>query len=130
MRPDSSTCDVKAAGRRTMPVTMSPWVNERCPPLHEILSAHDVARLTRRPRWLLCGLTLIGRFPRRQCYHGRALGWRRAEVLEWMARGLAVVPEGERLNALRRCARRHPRQACLPLECRGPCRLARSGAKR
>ncbi len=122
MKTDSTVSDRATTARRKVSVTLSPWVNERCPPLQDILSAHDVARLTRRPRWLLCGLVLVGRFPRRQCYHGRALGWRRTEVLEWMARGLTVVPdERERLNAPRRCARPHLPQACLPLECRGPC---------
>lgn len=37
--------------------------NEPLPDLHSILYSHDVARLTRRPRWLLCGLVLIGALP-------------------------------------------------------------------
>jgi integrase len=43
-------------------VTLSKWVNERFPPWEQLLSAHDVARLTRRPRWVLLGLMLLGRF--------------------------------------------------------------------
>src|ERR1700730_262864 len=108
-----------ASGRttRAATVTLSPWVNEPPPRTPAILSSRDVPRLTRRPRWVLCGLALMGKFPRRKRYRGRLVGWCRAEVLEWMARDLAVEPENdERLNAPRRCARRHPRQACLPLE--------------
>jgi predicted DNA-binding transcriptional regulator AlpA len=108
------------AGRTTRvgTVTISPWVNEPLLDLREILSSRDMARLTRRPRWVLCGLALIGKFPRKKRYRGRIVGWCRAEVLEWMTRDLSVETEShERLNAPRRCARRHPRQACLPLEC-------------
>lgn len=35
------------------PVVLSHWVNERYPSLAEILTARDVARLTRRSWWLL-----------------------------------------------------------------------------
>ena len=122
MSADSNTGEAFAEALSTRRVTISPWVNERCPPLREILSAHDVARLTRRSRWMISGLSLIGRFPRKLRFHGRRVGWCRAEVLEWMARDLSVMPaKSERLHTPRRCARRPPRQACLPLECRGPC---------
>jgi hypothetical protein len=107
---------------RTVAVTISPWVNERLPNIQEILCSRDLARLTRRPRWVLCGLALIGKFPRRKRYRGRIVGWCRAEVLEWMTRELAVEAETHvRLNAPRRCVRRQARQACLPLECAAPC---------
>jgi hypothetical protein len=99
-------------------VTISPWVNEPLLDLQGILCSRDLARLTRRPRWVLCGLALIGKFPRRKRYHGRLVGWCRAEVVEWMTRELpAAADDHERLNAPRRCARRQPRQGCLPLEC-------------
>jgi predicted DNA-binding transcriptional regulator AlpA len=105
---------------------LSPWVNERCPPINDILSAHDVARLTRRPRWVLIGLCLVGRFPKKARFRGRALGWRRTEVLGWMARDLAVAPAcREHLNAPKQRSHRHSRQACLPLECREPCHTTR-----
>jgi predicted DNA-binding transcriptional regulator AlpA len=68
------------------PLTVSPWVNEPYPSLGELLSAHDVARLTRRPRWMLMGLGLIGQFPRRRRLRGQWVGWYRFEVLEWIAR--------------------------------------------
>src|SRR5262245_6724647 len=42
------------------PVTLSPWVNEQRPPLNQLLSAHDVARLTRRHRLVVASLALCG----------------------------------------------------------------------
>jgi predicted DNA-binding transcriptional regulator AlpA len=102
-------------------VTISPWVNEALPNIQGILCSRDLARLTRRPRWELFGLTLIGKFPRKKRYRGRPIGWCRAEVLEWMTRELAVETEAqERLNASRRYAQRHARQQCLPLACPTP----------
>lgn len=74
------------ASAREAPLTISRWVNEPYPPLGELLSAHDVARLTRRPRWMLMGLGLIGQFPRRRRLRGQWVGWYRSEVLEWIAR--------------------------------------------
>lgn len=49
-------------------VALSRWVNEPLPAWQDILSAHDVARLTRRPSWILCGLALVGRFPNKCQY--------------------------------------------------------------
>ncbi len=115
---------------RTVTVTISPWVNEPLPNIQWILGSRDLARLTRRPRWELFGLALIGKFPCKKRYRGRPVGWCRAEVLEWMTRELAVVSETqERLNAPRRCARRHARQQCLPLECLEPCRATRTTSR-
>lgn len=68
------------------PLTISRWVNQPYPPLGELLSAHDVARLTRRPRWMLMALGLIGQLPRRRRLRGQWVGWYRSEVLEWIAR--------------------------------------------
>lgn len=65
-------------------VSLSRWVNERLPSSQEILTAHDVARLTRRPQWVLTALTLLGRFPSKQRFHGRPIGWHRREVLLWL----------------------------------------------
>ena len=104
-----------------MTVTISRWVNEPLPNIHGILCSRDLARLTRRPRWMLCGLALMGKFPRKKRFRGRLVGWCRTEVLDWMSRDLVVEIENlERLNGTRRCARRHPRQECLPLECQCP----------
>lgn len=99
-------------------VVISPWVNEPHPPLHKLLSSHDVARLTRRPLWLLTSLSLIGRFPKKARFQGRAIGWRQSEVLDWMARDLNVT---ERAKVPRVCPRRRAQQACLPLNCAAPC---------
>ena len=52
-------------------VSLSKWANERFPSFQELLTAHEVARLTRRHRWVLAALTLLGRFPRKQRFHGR-----------------------------------------------------------
>jgi len=115
----------------TATVTISRWVNEPLPNIHELLCSRDLARLTRRSWWELLGLSFIGKLPRKKRYRGRAVGWCRAEVLEWMARDLAVALETpRRLNSTRHCARQHPRQACLPLECRGPCAARREGQRR
>lgn len=124
MRVDSSTSHIAFVGttRASSGVHLSRWINEPLPDLRNILCSHDVARLTRRPRWLLCGLALIGRFPPKKRYRGRPIGWCRSDVLDWMSRDLAVVPvKQECVNSYRRCSRRHPRQACLPLDCATPC---------
>jgi hypothetical protein len=96
-------------------VALSRWVNERCPPLAEILTAQDIARLTRRPCWLLLGLSLIGRFPKKMRFRGRRVGWCRSDVLEWMSRELVLEREPRKPQ---RCVRPHPRQQRLPLRCR------------
>jgi predicted DNA-binding transcriptional regulator AlpA len=98
---------------RVTQLTISRWVNERYPPLNELLSSHDVARLTQRPRWVLIGLCLIGRFPKKLKFRGRGIGWRRSEVIDWMSRDLAVVRESASSLSCR--SRRHPRQVCRPL---------------
>src|SRR4051812_31016782 len=71
-------------------VSLSRWVNERPPAWDQILSAHDVTRLTRRSRWVLTALTLLGRFPKRKRFHGRPIGWCRTEILHWMTQDLNV----------------------------------------
>ena len=65
-------------------VRVSPRVNEKLPALDQILSAHDVARLTRRNRWVLYALSFLGRFPRKQRFRGHSIGWDRVEILEWL----------------------------------------------
>jgi predicted DNA-binding transcriptional regulator AlpA len=71
-------------------VALSPWVNEPLPPFQELLSAHDVARLTRRPKLIISGLVLLRRFPKKRRFRGRQVGWLRADVLDWMTRELAT----------------------------------------
>src|SRR5258708_14338871 len=111
------------AGQKGRPaVTISPWVNEQLPDIQGILCSRDLARLTRRPRWELFGLALIGKFPRRKRYRGRPIGWCPTEVLEGMTHEIAVETETQdRLNAPPRSARRDARQARLPLECGSSC---------
>lgn len=108
---------------RKTPVSMSRWINERNPPLHELLSAHDVVRLTRRPRWVIAGLCLIGRFPKKLKFRGRAIGWRRSDVLEWLARDITAV--GDHAPAIRSESCRRPRHILLPLKRAASNRFAR-----
>lgn len=113
MRADSApSMKQSAKAASASPIALSRWVNEPYPPLTELLSARDVARLTRRPHWLLVGLALIGRFPKRARFRGRALGWWLSDVLEWMAKDL------RHHTPLSRGCRTQPRQTCLPLESR------------
>jgi predicted DNA-binding transcriptional regulator AlpA len=67
-------------------VSISPWVNEPYPNWDRILTAHDVARLIRRPPWMLSTMVAVGQFPRKQQFRGKKIGWLRADILEWMAR--------------------------------------------
>jgi predicted DNA-binding transcriptional regulator AlpA len=113
-----ATAGAMAGKKARVAVTISPWVNEPLPNIQGLLCSRDLARLTRRPRWELFGLALIGKFPRKKRYRGRPVGWCRAEVLEWMTRELSVETDCHgRLNAHRRCVRRAPQQGCLPLGC-------------
>jgi predicted DNA-binding transcriptional regulator AlpA len=74
-------------------VPLSRWVNERFPPWSEILTSHEVARLTRRHCWTLATLSLFGKFPKKLQFRGRPIGWLRAEVDEWLdKRSLARSP--------------------------------------
>src|SRR5437016_14132194 len=101
MSPEDLPSEERAASAASPDrVTLSKWVNERFPPWEQLLSAHDVARLTRRPRWVLLGLTLLGRFPRKHCFHGRRIAWLRDDVLDWIGKG-ASFDEG-RAPLLRR----------------------------
>jgi hypothetical protein len=131
MSVDSTTGDAAGQRKRPLTVTISRWVNEPLPDVHGILCSHDLARLTRRPQWMLCGLALIGKFPRKKRYRGRPIGWCKSEVLEWMTRELTVTADDhQRLNGPRRCDRRQPRQTCLPLECGSRCTRARDYSER
>lgn len=68
-------------------VTLSRWVNEPLPDWQGILSAHEVARLTRRYRWVLATLSCLGGFPKPQRFRGRRIGWKRRDVEDWIAQG-------------------------------------------
>ena len=56
--PDSNEWNPRFQRREH--VTLPPWVNEPLPGFSDLLSAHDVARLTRRSRWVLSGFMLLG----------------------------------------------------------------------
>ena len=99
---------------------VSRWVNESLPSCQALLTAHEVARLTRRPRWVLEALTLFKRFPKKQRFHGRQIGWRRHEVLLWLSASESCVGTAPliRFNP-------EPQQRELQLR-HPPCRRSRS----
>jgi predicted DNA-binding transcriptional regulator AlpA len=66
-------------------IRLSPWVNQRLPDWEDLLTAHDVARLTRRRRWVISALTLMRRFPRRIRYRGHRVGWLKSDIVNWLA---------------------------------------------
>lgn len=90
------------------------WVNEPLPDLRALLTANEISRLTRRPRWLLLGLAVLGRFPKQRTHCGRPVGWHRADVLDWLTQNMAI--EDDYKVEARTCRSERPRQACLPLE--------------
>jgi predicted DNA-binding transcriptional regulator AlpA len=113
-------------------VVLSKWVNERPPPWGELLSAHHVARLTRRPRWLLLGMTLVGRFPRKQRYQGHHIGWLRSDVLAWIAKEALCIAHRGKKRAPQHPSRPTPnmglplgRTRCASHRDRGICLAAR-----
>jgi predicted DNA-binding transcriptional regulator AlpA len=112
------------SGVLSQSVTLSPWVNERFPAWEELLSAHDVARLTRRPRWVIASLIWVRRFPRKRRYHGRGIGWLRSDVIHWLAKDLRAA------NSRVEHAQTGPiliaRQTPLPLQCTQPCAARRT----
>lgn len=64
---------------------LSKWINERCPEWTTLLTDHEVARLTRRPRCLLSALACLGRLPPPRRYRGGKLGWHRQDIERWLA---------------------------------------------
>jgi predicted DNA-binding transcriptional regulator AlpA len=121
MSPEESSPDQAArAAARSKNVSLSKWVNERFPPWEQLLSAHNVARLTRRPHWLLLGMMAVGRFPRTLKFHGRAIGWLRSDVLDWVAQD-STAARRDPDNVMRILRGRFAQQASLPLECTAPC---------
>src|ERR1700688_4918642 len=106
-------------------VSLSPYVNEQFTNWEELLSAHDVARLTRRPRWMVLSLALLGRFPRKRRFHGRGIGWLRSDVIHWLSKDLraATTCHSAAAQTLRP---RIARQTSLPLECTDACVSRRS----
>ena len=100
--------------RTSQDLRLPRWVNEPLPDLRALLSASEISRLTRRPRWLLLGLAVLGRFPKQRTHCGKPVGWHRADVLDWLTQNMTV--DGARASEPRTCRSARPRQACLPLE--------------
>ncbi len=94
-------------------IAMSPFLDERFPSLDQLLTAHDVARLVRRPRWYFCGLALLGRFPAKRRFRGRWAGWMRSDVSQWMQKNLLLVPRTHPPKT--NCAKVIAHQRRLPL---------------
>jgi len=104
--------------RASQELRLPRWVNEPLPDLRAILSASEISRLTRRPRWLLFGLAVLGRFPKQRTHCGKSVGWHRADVLDWLTQNMTI--EDARASEPRTCRSARPRQACLPLEANTP----------
>ena len=99
--------------RTSQDLRLPRWVNEPLPDLRALLSASEISRLTRRPRWLLLGLAVLGRFPKQRTHCGKPVGWHRADVLDWLTQNIAI--DGDCKVEARSCRSARPRQACLPL---------------
>jgi predicted DNA-binding transcriptional regulator AlpA len=104
-------------------VSISWWVNEPYPAWDRILTAHDVARLIRRPPWMLCSMAAVGQFSRRQRFRGKSVGWLKADILEWMARTSRsrVTATSDKTNCRRRHTSVPPSQQTLPLKYPSTC---------
>ena len=100
--------------RTSQDLRLPRWVNEPLPDLRALLSASEISRLTRRPRWLLLGLAVLGRFPKQRTHCGKPVGWHRADVLDWLTQNMAV--EAASTLHSQDCRHARPSQACLPLE--------------
>ena len=86
-------------------VLLSKRVNEPFPPLNLVLSAHDVARLTRRHRWVLYALTALGRFPKQQRFRGQPIGWHCRDLAHWLENNRELKARLHRRSQLRRLGR-------------------------
>ena len=100
--------------RTSQDLRLPRWVNEPLPDLRALLTANEISRLTRRPRWLLLGLAALGRFPKQRTHCGKPVGWHRADVLDWLTQNMTIESDST-LNS-RNCRHVRPSQACLPLE--------------
>ena len=100
--------------RTSQDLRLPRWVNEPLPDLRALLSASEISRLTRRPRWLLLGLAVLGRFPKQRTLCGKPVGWHRADVLDWLTQNMTM--EADQSPRSGRCRHASPRQACLPFD--------------
>jgi predicted DNA-binding transcriptional regulator AlpA len=127
MNSDESLPVQPASPAASYRVSLSPYVNERFPNWEELLSSHDVARLTRRPRWMVLSLALLGRFPRKRRFHGRGIGWLRSDVVRWLSKDLRASTY--HVGPAQTLRPRVARQTSLPLECTVAC-VTRRGRSR
>lgn len=118
--PTDAACTALNVPTAACEVRLPRWVNEPFPEIHAILSGREIARLTRRPRWLLIGMAILGRFPKQRTHSGKAIGWHRADVLDWLTQRMET--ELEMSPAPPPCQQRRPSQACLPFENKTSCR--------
>jgi hypothetical protein len=104
-------------------VSISRWVNEPYPAWDQILTAHDVARLIRRPPWVLSSMAVVGQFPRKQRFRGKSIGWLKADILEWMTfrPHSKVATTSEDITSSCRRNSDRPGQQALPLEYASSC---------
>jgi predicted DNA-binding transcriptional regulator AlpA len=102
-----------AAVTRSRNVVLSPYVNERFPAWEDLLSAHHVSRLTRRPRWALAAMALLGQFPTPARFRGRAIGWHRGDVARWIGKRSAAPPLPCACGAVKRPIGQLPLFRCL-----------------
>ncbi len=117
MATNSVQIDIEAGGipaRRQ--VSLSRWVNEPLPAWDQILTAHDVARLVRRPPWVLITMAAIGQFPRKRRFRGKRIGWLKADILEWMTSGsrFATAATSESMISCRRHESNRSREQARP----------------
>jgi hypothetical protein len=125
---DSLTPTGVASAASCKVVSLSPWINERFPAWEDLLTAHDVARLTRRPRWILASMVILRRFPQKRRYHGRGIGWLRSDVIHWLGKDLRATQHLREHELARPFSM--AQQTSLPLECTGPCALHRLRRRR
>src|SRR5271167_4294844 len=97
-------------------VSISRWVNEPYPAWDQILTAHDVARLIRRPPWAFSSMAAVGQFPQRHRFRGKKVGWLKADVLEWIARTYPSRVARSSDQTIRPRKPVPPSQQSLPLE--------------
>jgi predicted DNA-binding transcriptional regulator AlpA len=84
--PTSASQDQVSPSHFAAHIRLSPWVNERLPDWEDLLTAHDVARLTRRRRWVISALTLMQRFPQKIRYRDQRVGWLKSDIVNWLAK--------------------------------------------
>lgn len=114
--------------RTSQDLRLPRWVNEPLPDLRALLSASEISRLTRRPRWLLLGLAILGRFPKQRTHCGKPVGWHRADVLDWLTQNIAIDDECK--VGAQTCRSARPHQGCLPLETGATTHVARTPHRR